>query len=726
MFLALLVLTCVSDALEIPVGKALFIHVEGTASEPRIVRVKSGAHLRPPLGDDSTQAVIVVERAKYATIDLEGVDLRGTKAGTELDQDKGFGLVLRDCDHVTVKGGKLGGYKVCVAAFACKDLVLDGIQFDGWFGMHLMSTRAAEDGSDWLYPHHNDDGEWMKNYGGAIALNDCTGATIRGCKGRHGQNGILLTRTNGCTLHDDDFSFLSGWGLGLYRASKNVVSHCVFDYCVRGYSHDVYWRGQDSAGILMFERSSDNLFVHDSATHGGDGVFLFAGLDTVEGHAFDKGETDAGGADRNVWYDCDFSYAVANAIEATFSKDNWAIANRLDGSHQHGVWGGYSSRMVIARNSIERTIGGGVSIEHGQDCVIADNTFADDDMAVELWWSANKGLDEGPFGKHRDTSSRDTWVLRNRFSKTAQFPRNALDLVLTQTKGVVLHGNTFESREDAIAIEKLALEPGAAPDSSRSSASPRTSATDPKDLLVGEGGSRPTGRIRDASLRPYPGDDPEILKKALSWKPPQVPGSLETIEFDGVEIRGGENGHANVALPGTRGLDTIVMGEWGPWDFRSREPKPKQREPGGLLASSRWKATWFRWDDAGDPRKDVERWRKLVKTPLASAEVGAWVNPHGGDADVRKKVGNDHFGMIATTTLVIAKAGPHTLSVVSDDGVRVLVDGKSVVENWTWHAPTKNEAEIELAAGPHTFTVEYFQIDGALALTMDLVRVEKR
>src|SRR5687768_18079716 len=34
-------------------------------------------------------------------------------------------------------------------------------------------------------------------------------------------------------------------------------------------------RGQDSAGILCFEQSSDNLFAENSATHGGDGFFGF-------------------------------------------------------------------------------------------------------------------------------------------------------------------------------------------------------------------------------------------------------------------------------------------------------------------------------------------------------------------------------------------------------------------------------------------------------------------
>ncbi len=85
------------------------------------------------------------------------------------------------------------------------------------------------------------------------------------------------------------------------RCTRNIVSRNRFDYCVRGYSHGVYWRGQDSSGILMFERCSDNVFAENSATHGGDGVFLFGGRDSVEGLAYARGETQVGGSDRNVW-----------------------------------------------------------------------------------------------------------------------------------------------------------------------------------------------------------------------------------------------------------------------------------------------------------------------------------------------------------------------------------------------------------------------------------------
>src|SRR5258706_15331957 len=122
----------------------------------------------------------------------------------------------------------------------------------------------------------------------------------------------------------------------MYGTSKMVGRRWRLGYWVRGYSEGVYWRGQDWAGVLMFERCCENVFALNSATHGGDGVFLFAGLDIVdEGNAYKRGEKDAGGCDRNVWWRNDFSYAGANAIEATFSRDTGASENGVKGGHQY-------------------------------------------------------------------------------------------------------------------------------------------------------------------------------------------------------------------------------------------------------------------------------------------------------------------------------------------------------------------------------------------------------
>jgi hypothetical protein len=76
------------------------------------------------------------------------------------------------------------------------------------------------------------------------------------------------------------------------------------------------------------------------------------------------------------------------------------------------------------------------------------------------------------------------------------------------------------------------------------------------------------------------------------------------------------------------------------------------------------------------------------------------------------KLGQDHFGMIARTRLPLAK-GVWELSTLSDDGVRVSLDDKSVIENWTWHGPTRDTARLELAADKTVdIVVEHFQIDG--------------
>jgi len=652
------------------------------------VRVRPGRYVRPAQGPDGRGGVLVARGLSGATLDLAGVELLGAEPGTELDRLGGWGLVLVDCRDVTVRGGRIGGYKGCVVAERCKGLVLEDMTFEGWFGQRLLSTTAAENPADWLWPHDNDAGEWLANYGAAISLADCEGAVIRRCRGRKGQNGILLTRSSGTRVYDDDFSFLSGWGLAMYRSSHNVVCRNVFDYCVRGYSHGVYWRGQDSAGILMFERCSDNVIALNSATHGGDGLFLFAGRDSVDGLAYERGETEVGGSDRNLFWRNDFSYAVANSIEATFSRGNAAVGNLARGSHQHGVWGGYSSRMLIADNDFSDTIGGGVTIEHGQDCVIQGNVFRRCATGVELYWDEDPQLVGGPFGQRHDTRSRGHWVVGNDFAD------NGADLVVDLTRELGVVDNRFAPGLAPPELEEVTLE-GAG--------------DDVLAALRGADGRLPTGRVSRSSLRAGEARDFHGAAPDAVHRPEDLPG--EQVAFD-------------PGLDDGEGLETIVMGEWGPWDFRGGEPRPAPRLPGGALAGAVWRARWFSWADGPDPREDERGWRELARDPLAEGQVTAWAGPFGGDAERRSAVGGAHFGLLARTELELP-AGRYELEVTSDDGVRVRVDGQPVLENWTWHAPTTDRAELALAPGPHTFELEYFQIDGALALTVELRPAER-
>ena len=616
----------------LPLPRDVSVRVDGD------LRVRPGSWLRPPLGEDGRAGVLRIEGVEGVTVDLSGVELRGAPEGTPLDRLTGWGIVVRRSRDVRIVGGTIGGYRGCIVVEESENVTIEDVRFDGWHGMRLQSTVGAESPSDWLYPHENDDGQWLANYGGAISLTDCRASIVRNCRGRHGQNGVLLTRCEDLQVYDNDFSFLSGWGVAMYRSSQNVVSRNILDYCVRGYSHGVYWRGQDSAAILMFERCSDNLIAYNSGTHSGDGLFLYAGQDVVEGRAFERGETVVGGSDRNVIYGNDFSYAVANAVELTFSADNIVFENRLDGAHQHGVWGGYSRRMLVVGNTIEGTRGGGITIEHGQECVIAHNVLLGNEIGLELYWDEDPSLVDGPFGEHFDTSSRGHWVYRN------SFENNDADLQIRQTADLRFGENVFAVSERSPTFDLLTTVAGEPLD-----------LQGVQELVAGVGGWMPTGLLERSSIGAFPEEPPRMLLQLLDAEPPAAPGTQ--VAFDPTRR-------------GTDGLESIVMGEWGPWDFRSGEQRPEERLPGGLLADSDWLTAWFSWKDGPDPRGQGEalaKWRALADEPAIEHVVRGWLGPHAGFEDVAAAIGETRFGLIATTKVSLP-GGRYELSVVSDDG----------------------------------------------------------
>ena len=193
--------------------------------------------------------------------------------------------------------------------------------------------------------------------------------------------------------------------------------HNRIDWCVRGYSHGFYNRGQDSAGLLMYEQCSRNIVAYNSVTHGGDGLFLWAGQSTMD--------TGKGGANDNLFFGNDFSHAPTNGIEATFSRNTFAD-NRVE-ENWHGVWGGYSFESKWINNQFIRNTEA-IAIEHGQDNLIAGNTFDGNDIGIRLWQNATQDPDWG-YPKNRDTRSRGYVIRDNTFrsNKTEFDIRNTAD-----------------------------------------------------------------------------------------------------------------------------------------------------------------------------------------------------------------------------------------------------------------------------------------------------------
>src|SRR5690606_8475297 len=123
-----------------------------------------------------------------------------------------------------------------------------------------------------------------------------------------------------------------------------------------------------------------------------------------------------------------------------------------------------------------------------------------------------------------------------------------------------------------------------------------------------------------------------------------------------------------------------------------------------------------------DPRGDLDAWRALAFEPLHRDRVTRWIDPWGS-ADVRERVGLRNFGLIATARVMVPETGTYHLSILSDDGARLSVDGDVVYEDWTWHPARRKSATFELKAGRHELRLEYFQLEGEAALALDLAPV---
>ena len=66
-------------------------------------------------------------------------------------------------------------------------------------------------------------------------------------------------------------------------------------------------------------------------------------------------------------------------------------------------------------------------------------------------------------------------------------------------------------------------------------------------------------------------------------------------------------------------------------------------------------------------------------------------------------------------------AGRWRLKTESDDGIRVSVDGAVVLEDWTWHAPKRADAEFAVEeARAVELLVEHFELDGYAVLAVAL------
>ncbi len=110
--------------------------------------------------------------------------------------------------------------------------------------------------------------------------------------------------------------------------------------------------------------------------------------------------------------------------------------------------------------------------------------------------------------------------------------------------------------------------------------------------------------------------------------------------------------------------------------------------------------------------------RDLSGEPVLT-RVDAAVDFDWGTGSPAPVVPSDDFSVRWTGKLIPRKSGPHVLAIVSDDGSRLCIDGKQVIDNWGEHATQTASATLTLEAGrEYDLLLEYFEAKGSAVIRL--------
>jgi hypothetical protein len=119
--------------------------------------------------------------------------------------------------------------------------------------------------------------------------------------------------------------------------------------------------------------------------------------------------------------------------------------------------------------------------------------------------------------------------------------------------------------------------------------------------------------------------------------------------------------------------------------------------------------------DMGSPPSDFPNLEKVKPTYVRVDKTVAFGDTADDFYGIRMA---DNFAARWTGTLKCETAGKYTFYTESDDGSRLSIDGKVVVDNGGVHAEEEKNGSIELTAGDHAIKIEYFEAGGGAGCTV--------
>ena len=716
--LGFIFLPCVSQAQkQVPLNKGMVI--------THSVIIKKGTYFLS--ANDELKSVIEIKGSNIE-IDFNGAVLIGSSTGVSPDKFSGIGIQIIQGSHITIKNAVIKGFKIGLLGKGIANLKIENCDFSYNFRQHLGSTRLWEDPSDWQSYHQNEKDEWMR-FGAGIYLRDCDSIDLHNNRITGGQCGLMITNCNGGTVYNNNFSFNSGIGIGLYRSSYNRAMNNKLDWNIRGVSYGYYYRGQDAAAILVYEQSSHNVFAYNSATHSGDGFFLWAGNSTLQ--------TGKGGCNDNLIYGNDFSFAPTNGVETTFSR-NKIVRNKIEGC-TNGIWAGYSYESLIEGNEFKNN-NTGIAIEQGQQNIISGNSFTGGRIGINLWATPGRRM-EGKYDTLRDVRSMKYDIQNNLFSdvKKAISISHSEDLKISNNR--ILAGSEVIYLDPG--VKNILVQNNGADVKFNDTLAGLEMA--PQEIIEAKNAMLPKDHLRGKQYMmmtewgPYDFRSPilwwkktdgstmyfDILGPEGTWKVKTAKGVKDISSLKGTVPgklsfvkESGENIMIELTYDGKE-----VISPFGeeypagvPYIFKYNEVNLAQN----------WNVKLFSFDKSTDPLNKPEGFKKMLEssTPIREAKVheinnSFWQGSH-------EKLPDSKTALKASAVLDFPK-GNYVIGVSAGEMVRIYIDGKLFIDAWDpskviYDADYHHERTVSLK-GKHTIELEQAQYGsyGFLYLTIHLL-----
>ena len=302
---------------------------------------------------DPSERGVIVAASSGTRVDLTGVVL---ESGDSVPaRFTGIGVASKDVDGVSILGGTIRGYRIGLRLEGGHGHQVRGTDVSGSRAAALRSNATRPDTADRLDPFHLSP---FTDAGAGLVLIRTAGASVTGVTARRAQNGIGLIDTRESYLADNEVSGNTGWGISLWRASRNVVLRNRVEQTTRCAPPTVEC---NAAAILLREGSDSNTIAENVLTASSTGLRITgqAPLTLASvGNLVLRNDASGSGV----------AFAAGHTWSVTFLEnrgDSAAIGFRLD--HLNG--------SVLRGNTVIGSRIAGIAMEHGSDNSLAANVL---------------------------------------------------------------------------------------------------------------------------------------------------------------------------------------------------------------------------------------------------------------------------------------------------------------------------------------------------------------